>query len=859
MKRQPFLFRIGFIWILLGVIILTPYALSGKSVLGKPIAFELPQDQFASEQAYVKYLRTATREKSRDEAWIVYADRDGVKAYQKPDENSEVQRELGFLAGEFFVLEEENDWLLIIQADAVDKRRIRGDYSEVGWVKKRELLLWQHGIIDKESKIHNKVFLLNKASDIENVLSGNKELVTPYRGPGVGAETLEELRIYNFFFVLKKVRGRFLIAKEVDIPIRGIDRVIVGWVKASRCTEWNTRIVLEPNFNPKAFQERENNPDLLVKGFSSAEAAKNYISNSKAGTASSWDRDPAQLSERNLARNGRRFKGGVLRFPLFSEKRIGEDLFYSGLVGDITVKLNNGQLSVIDPKQWDVIRERANKWLEDRMKVNVVLAVQATGSMAGQREEILALADQLQEQFGATASEVEYGAIFFRSIIDDSAEGGSQLLDIMELSSSYNAFRDYLLQAPLQDFKGNGDDRPALYYALKEGMKKMGYKANETNILILIGGAPDFSNNRLLAMKYKDHPAAQIKPESIISRLTAGNVHFMALQLENRGGTSAANFHEQVRYLAEEPAKKAYYEGYGNVESEGKKIAEQNGIDVPAPQFNTVPIGLEKPFRFVLEKGGGYPIGLAFPAEGERFRNWRSEVDPFIQESVKRLGLYKQMVRGLVDGGESVEESFDNVSAGAFGPVVVGFINEILEGTTIQNELLGEKLQLFEEVYFPRQLMGADYPTMSYVLFMPERDLTNYLNIVQRISSDIGTSYDSKRESLVAIYKALIREFTGDSNLSDRKLEGFTPRDVARLIQGLNTEGVSFDYLPNVSLESILDEKSVPNSLIDRQLDRFTNIRLDLEEEVFGPDYEFKFQSSDGATNYYWVPIEKVF
>lgn len=859
MRHQPLLFRIWVISILTAVILLAPAALPGKNVLGKPIAFELPEDQFASEQAYVNYLRTATREKSRDEAWIVYADRDGVKAYQKPDDGSEVLRELGFLSGEFFVLEEENDWLFIIEADAVDKRRIRGDYNEVGWVKKRELLLWQHGIIDEDSKIHNKVFLLNKASDVENVLSGNKELVIPFRGPGGGAERLEELRIYNFFFVLKKARGRFLIAKEVDIPIRGIERVIVGWVNASRCTEWNTRIVLEPNFDPEAFRERESNPDLLVKGFSSAEAAKRYIQNSKAGTASSWDRDPAQLRESNLARDKKRFKGGVLRFPLFSEKRVGKDLFYSGLVGDITVKLSNGQLSVIDPAQWEAIRERANKWLESRMKVNIVLAVQATGSMAGQRGEILALADQLKEQCGSVASEIEYGAIFYRSIIDDSAEGGSQLLDIMELSSSHSAFKGFLSQTPLQDFKGNGDDRPALYYGLKEGIKKMGYKANETNVLILIGGAPDFSKNRLLAMKYKDHPAAQIKPENIIDRLTAGNVHFMALQLENRGGTSAADFHEEMRYLAEEPAKKAYYEGYGNVESEGKRIAEQNGIEVPPPQFNTVPIRLEEPFRFILEKGGGYPVGLAFPAEGARFNDWRSEVEPFMQESVQRLELYQQMVRGLVDGGGSIEESFDNVSAGSFGPVVVGFINEILEGTTIQNELLGEKLQLFEEVYFPRQLMGADHPTMSYVLFMPERDLSNYLNIIQRISSDIGTSYDSKRESLVAIYKALIREFTGDSNLSDRDLDSYTPRKVARLIQGLNTEGVSFDYLPDLSLECMLDEKCSSNESIDMQLEKFTNIRLDLEEEVFGPDYEFKFKSSDGSTNYYWVPIEKVF
>ncbi|TXB68307.1 type VI secretion system protein TssR domain-containing protein [Phaeodactylibacter luteus] len=804
-------------------------------------------------------MRTATREKSRDEAWIVYVDRDGVRAHQKPDERSKVQKELGYLEGEFFVLEEENDWLLIIQADAVDKRRIRGEYTEIGWVKKKELLLWQHGIINKDSKIHSKVFLLNKASDVENVLSGEKDLVTPYRGPGASAEPLGNLRIYNFFFVLKKERGRFLIAKEVDIPIRGIDRIIVGWVKASRCTEWNTRIVLEPNFSSDAFQERKRNEDLLVKGFSSAEEAQRYIQNSQVGTASSWDRDPAGLPKGSLARDGRRFRGAVLRFPLFSEKRVGEDLFYSGLVGDITVKLRNGQLSVIDPAQWDAVRDRANKWLAQRRKVNVVLAIQATGSMSAQRESILSLADQLQEWYSNVAAEIEFGAICYRSIIDDSAEGGSQLLDIQELSSSHDAFKNFLAQVPLQDFMGNGDDRPAFYYALDEGLKRVGFNSKETNVVIVLGGAPDFSENRLLAGKYKEHPAAQVRPDEIIERLTNNNVHFFALQLQNRGGKAAADFHEEVRFLSEEPAKKAYYEGYGNVESEGKRIAEQNGIEVPPPQFEAVPIRLQEPFRFVLTEGGSYPVGLAFPAEGQQFGDWQAEVEPFVKASADRLGLYQQMVAGLIDGGGAVDESFDNVSAGSFGPVVVGFINEILEGTAIENELLGEKLQLFEEVYFPRQLMGAGHTTMSYVLFMPERDLTNYLNIIQRIDSNIGTSYDSKRESLVAIYKALIQEFTGDRKLSDSQMEQFTPRDVARLIQGLNAEGVSFDYLPNVSLESILDEKSVPDSLIDEQLERFTNIRLDLEEEVFGPDYEFKFQSSDGAANYYWVPIEKVF
>jgi len=115
-----------------------------KKVLGKPVAFENPAlDVVIDDQGN---LLKDTKEKERDIPWIVICDRiEATQTYAKPTTNSDEVTKINFKDW-FYVTGEEGDWVRLATAKLSTGTKIDGKPDNLGWIEKKNLLLWTTGL-----------------------------------------------------------------------------------------------------------------------------------------------------------------------------------------------------------------------------------------------------------------------------------------------------------------------------------------------------------------------------------------------------------------------------------------------------------------------------------------------------------------------------------------------------------------------------------------------------------------------------------------------------------------------------------------------------------------------------------------
>lgn len=830
-----------------------------RFVLGKPYALGMPRDMPDAELATL--IRVGLREKNRNDAWIVYSDRHNNLTHSQDDGSGAVKRKINFAEGPFYVTEEREAFIRIAKCPNVDGLTVgKGSSCEdYGWVAKDKMLLWNGGLINRYTQIHQKVFLLNKGSELKTMIEQgiNRDLVTILEAPGEGAPRRPDLQIYSFYFVLKRENGYFLLAKEARLgalSTSGAD--IVGWVRGNRCTEWNTRVSLEPNFTSAAFSERKANQALRIRGYERVEDARKAAEGQQATVF--WDNDPVALSANKLSRDARRFKGSVIRFPLLSSgQQPLTDAFRSCVIGEMprVVEIDGRRRvqGTVDPIEWAGIQAKAEEWMSNKEKVNVLFAVQGTNKMNTYRSAIVEAMGQVAARF--EGKRVRYGVVVYRNVEDEAARINGQtqdkLLSILPLTADLVAAQRFMREVEMNNWINPGDF-PALYYGLSQGISKAGFNARETNVVIVIGADANYAYNRALAAKYKDH-RTMVKLETLFDQIASNEVHLYALQLINDGLRATELFRDQIHDLINETAKRIYYSSYGS--------GQASGLSVPPPDLKPLAVSASDETWHRIENYY-VPGGIWYPASSKFVEATQldSKLTLFFEESTRQLQLLGEALGKYILSGRALQQQaeadFSNIAQGPLAEAAaLKFARDInLDALYLQ----GDKYQLYSEVFFPRQLRAASHPCMSYVLFMPASDLTNYLNVIKRVRGEIGTSSSEKREGLVNIYRQLLTEFTGNRQLNERQFRETTVQEVALAIQGIEKEGVALGFLPDKDMGCLLNERCTPLSEIDKLLERFDIVRRNLEEEVFAVSYEFKFAGSEG-NSYYWIPIEKTF
>jgi len=822
-----------------------------ESVLNKPRAYDPPavSDKEAEDQ---KTLESAGAPYTRD-PWIVVSDRDGNQTYNELGNGAQPLKTINFRDW-FYVVAEQGRWIHIGKAEIIGgKNIVAGTFQDYGWVEKSKMLLWNSSLIDPNTKIHKKAFLLNKVEDIIDVVrSKDEKAVDIYHGPDMAKATEDPKTIYEFYFIYKDEGDRCLLGKDDQFSTRGVESLI-GWVRKNKFVTWNTRIALEPNFEEAAFEERKNNKNYHLFGFKSPisadyQAKKGEVDDNDAY----WDDDPVTLDAAKMSKsNKRRFNGNVVRFPLLSCQ--GDGRYYrTGVVGEITYQTLKGDLQKMDEVYYAKLLAEFRQKEEARYSYDVLFAIEATPALSSFRDAIIEGVKRMKAKL-IDVENVRFGLVLYRDVPE---EGRNKLCTVKPFTDKSDDFISWLKAAEFSRWE-DSDAWTAMNYGLEQGLLDAGFDDNHTNIIVLLGNNADFMGDRLRKEKDKGHKAARFKNETgemeplvnkVVELLAERSAHIIAIQCRNEEGMGSPGkkFQEQARDLILQSAT-TQFQKYKNSEFVGEAL----GIGNPRmPE-------LEEGNELLLEDGSCFGM-LRKPALGKQLSS--EDMSASLEKGVEKIltkveGMWKKLHLIVEEGG-----SFDQVNPGDFKEGMLGLFSGLIEDNKLTKEDLkkinSKKYKLYAQVFMARQVENAKAPTCSMVLFMPEDDLRRYLDVLKQLKSAADKSADVQREYLYNTLIDLAGQYSGSNTGKD--LKQYTVDELRNLMQGVQSEtcGLPAKW-DKLKIEQVKDRRKMNDNAVSTWVQEILNQTLELQKIANDKKYEFKYVT--GNNTYYWIPIEYTF
>ncbi len=834
------------------------------SIFAKAQAIKIIPDKYLFPKDYDKevdpinydlQLKERGKATSKDNGnWFIISDRQNNKVYADPKENATVITSLKFKEYAYVMDDGNEDWLKIAKG-RVTKGKIESPVWE-GWIQKENVVISPWALVNKTSNIHTKAFLLNQASNIAEVMADdNWQLAKIYDGPN-SVKEIDQRGIYEFYFILKRANNRVLIAKDYFTRYSETEKQIIGWIDESKLDFWPTRIALEPNFEEAAFDERKNNRDLRVLGFTNVGAANNFAKFGKVVQEQIlWDQDPVTLPDGSMSEaNPRRLNGQVIRFPMLKKR---DKSYRSGVIGEITTKNISSMLDqplegVIQESDFGGLQEIVRSANEKRTNMNVFFLIEGTRSMAKNKTALINSIEFLDKNLPDYVN-VKFGASIYRDL--ELRDQGRDLI-LSKLSPDKDEVVSFINDAEYDNF-GDLDDWTNLRYGLEQSLVKGGFTTDYSNVVIIIGNHADFvlDKSRKAVAKMLDSGKYMPKRSAIEKLAAQYEVNFVVLQPTSFDSQESIDFGYQTRGIIENLASRLY-QGLFQLKE------EYPGLDIPP--FVLPDVNLEE--TKIKLNNSAVAAYLYKPALGGSIS--AEEMEGFINESLKDCqNKYEELyldISDLIENGQGID--FD-ISNGMWEPAIAHVINKsILDAKTkgkfsedATKKLVNRKYKLFNEVYLPNKLPSADHPLFSYVVFMPEVDFVDYLRTLKDLKAATMGSLDKQREELYFAFFELLKKFSGE-NISKKEMES-TNVDVLRsLMQGLSTDGDYFigDKL-NFNIGDLRNDKKINDAKISEIVNRILT-KLESLESIAqqGDSYPFIFSSKENF-KYYWLPADFLF
>jgi len=855
MKINPNILT-GF-FLLFSLLLVNIDLLAQRKVLSIPVAFKEPLDLGVG-------VIPDTRAKDKETPWLVVSDREDNKVYSEPSENSAVASTINFREA-FYVVEEKGDWIQLVNADVVGNLKIPESkpVTVLGWVQKKNMLLWTSGLLNQFTRIHQKVCLLNRA-DAADEIDDRMEKVDVYKGPTSG-QIAGEIKIYSFYFILKKEGDRYLLCEEDAFNKRYLDKII-GWVKRTRCAEWNTRIALEPNFEKEASDERRLTPAFQLHGYNDREAARMYGQTGDptpiSGTKLLWDQDPVRLdaNDKLLARtNSRRYIGQRLRFPVLAPEQsaLNLDVFRTGVLGSIKVKRDGSGISYgssIPEEIWLQIKKYREKADKAAKNINVCFVIEGSAGMAAYKDRITAAINSIHDEYKGKVENLKFAAVVYRGPYEkDVVIGGRKVdkrLEYTPLTPDQGQVVNWINQQEFASWNDNMDYK-ALYYGISKTIEKVNFDHDATNIMIVVGNSGDYRADQYIGESLaKDE--TRVKASDVVNALAKYKTHLYALQCINNQKEESVWFGKHMRYLMLESSRTGYVNSYGKKDDDkAAKIRSMTNQDSEPPLMSDD----DKDLKVVLDKGLLWPGWLIRAKGAQPPAEVQSLPLLFTKASFERVNGFNNKLKKVIDDGEAMKDSGPE----DFPADMAAFLYDMAKGGKVpfQNvtDLMGKKFQIFTEEYFPQKISNAKYPMFSYVLFMPQSDLNRYQQLIHNyISTNIPVS--KMRENLENIYRELIVQFTGNDKLL-KDFKTMSVSDVSEVVQGVYGEGLNLSVPIDVVIKDLKNERKTPDAVIIQLNDRFQDVEKKIGDILRRDNYEFMYDS--GVRKYYWIPVEDMF
>jgi len=795
-----------------------------KKVLEMPITMASPIDQSLEEYNKIYQYRIDER------PWVVYSDRAKNK--------TESGETLDFMQ-DVLVVDETETKIYIVDAIR-EGLKIKEITKEYGWIEKNKMLLWGNSLSDPVTKIDRKGFLLNEKESVQRIIKdeNNKDRVRIFNTPDAGNDDeLEKKRIYEFFFVFKKVPSpsssidsMFLLSKNVTISTN-TKSDIIGWVQSDRVSEWNTRIALEPNFDQAAYSERKNDvSNKQVIAFSLADYAVQYADNGNIQRDEIiWENDPIKLTEDKLATSDKkRFKGGVVRFPML-DKNERLNFYSTAFVGEITLaslgRLAEEHFNLIEYSNLTKEIDRLNM---AKNNINVLFVVDGTAGMEEYLNGISSSILNIQANAEDDGKSIKFGAAIYR---DAAEKVNNKHFEYLPLTTRHNDVIDFLEEVKAENIS-NDDPYEAVFYGIDQALKKAGLKKDQNNIIVLVGDAGDHLDDH----NRGNEDFTSIDPFDLQTSVDKWGAHLISLKCPVTSGNAGDAFLMQSEELILETAKLSFnkYKGIGTLV----------GLDIANPKF----------IDGHLINGSIYGSALKV----SNSRELTNTIEDEVAAAIKFTTDITNVSNKIFEDGSSFGDNNRKDAAGQFGPAVASILYENFRELSQKDikKLANEKYQFYLEAYVPIKVQGAKYNGFSNVLFLPEDDMESMRDILRRLADTASRTPDEQRESLTKTWLELLRIYTGEKN--PENIKAMTLEEVNNRMQGVEKEGITFKVdkkLAKVKITDLKKRKVVSDSEIRAYVGKITANYKQLDEILKqGKNYEFCY-TSNGNT-YYWIPVD---
>jgi hypothetical protein len=494
---------------------------TSQQALSIPVEYQLPEDS-----------KTGIRlsgNVQRGKIWEVFSDRNNNKSYNSIDGTVKKDK-IGFLEA-FYVIQQQGNWLRVVKDPGMGyDGELTSQAVEYGWMKKENLLLWNHSLVDPEYKIDRKAMIINTVEYAKSGFQMDKgDLVSMYNDPSLQTnyKTNYNSKLYRIYYIYKRQGNAVLLGRTSRIPNPDkVGNAIVGWVNKGRIISWDYRVAAEPNWEPAAVKERAGKPIQF------------YVDVPTAQLVKQGQNPPRNKILMDVGTYEDRRLGEWRRYPIV-EYIESENIIVAGVMGQVEGD-GGSSMTSMSTEKYAEIEKRYNDLRRESRNINIVFVVDGTKSVTPffptVSEAINNSIRNIQRKY--EKNNVRFGAVVFR----DFAEG-DRLEEVLPLTSG-SKVASFIKGVEPGDSRDT-DLPEAVNYGLKRALRSVGFRDNQTNIVILVGDCGN--HNR--------RDESQVPASDIIRRMVDKGTHFMAIQVAHKTQSTYDDFVEQSKNIALSAAK----------------------------------------------------------------------------------------------------------------------------------------------------------------------------------------------------------------------------------------------------------------------------------------------------------------
>jgi hypothetical protein len=789
-----------------------------------------------------------TKSVKNAEIWNVFAAKEGVPILDEP--GGKVIKKAPF-SQQFYVSENRGDYLKV--------QDLRSGDGINGWCHKDDLILWKYPLMDNETKIELKAFMVNNllSKDVLKKIRENKEQYQIYNGPGKDAELVDTRMIYDVFFVYKYENpekkfggGRYLISQHYGLSSR---TPLIGWVDEARVKIWRTSLCLEPNFDEKALAER-NKKDVMATVFTRDFGGLDYaVAYKEKGTTGEGLvegklRDPALGDYKS---EGRMY-GNIFRYPVFQGDYSdgGQNTqFQTGVTGKSNIA-NSGVVEGFNDEVYTRLSKTRDRLNAEMNRENVVFVLDGSNGMKNYHNEITKVLRRLHDANAAeNINTRRYGAVIYKNEFNTKSLRENPESDFCKVIAPSADAKEVAMHIEKYTIGEGGDpsEREAVNFALKKAMEML--VPNQTNIIIHLGNGPDNSEDTFWE---------SVKDSTLVTYNDLGNllrkdldihyINFTTYSTEVSQATRKVLYSETAQILLPEMAT-----AQGNKYAGLSFVDEYKQPEIPVlaeqslPEYD-VSWMRKSPFSFKSYYLNDYHYPLTST-------NILSEID----SCRLRTSEFLTSLNSVVEDESPLKERADDFSA----PILDMIFKSLMKADEGDAEFYKDqkdwyaksKVHIYVDAVTYYKTDVLEQPLFKYVLFMHEEQLKNKTRELGKLLSTLEDGTDTQK--VLAGHWQRVAEETLGMGKSTGKI---SVDELKNRMLGVQDMDLILPPIYNKIGGKTIDEIEKGKGFSDQEMDELTRYfrkAFDEIEKIRNSDYYYRIPNTD--QKFYWVPLEYIF